>query len=116
MEEMKHSLEELPADYARLLDAHAKLHGKLFNRMRLDLGGGADHQRTTEELLQAVDLRESQPGADREGVRRRPLQHHLQHRPAAADACRESGAGPTFPAGPATSPTTATSPRPSPHT
>ena len=52
MEEMKHSLEELPADYGLLLDGHARLHGELFNRMRLDLGGGADHQRTTEELLE----------------------------------------------------------------
>jgi alpha-L-fucosidase 2 len=52
MEEMKQSLEELPADYRLLLDGHAKLHGKLFNRMRLDLGGGADRQRTTEELLE----------------------------------------------------------------
>ncbi len=52
MEEMKHSLAELPADYGRLLDGHARLHGELFNRMRLDLGGGADHQRTTEELLE----------------------------------------------------------------
>jgi len=52
VEAMKRSLAELPADYGRLLDDHAKLHGKLFNRMRLDLGGGADHQRTTEELLE----------------------------------------------------------------
>jgi len=52
IEEMKHSLEELPADYDLLLDGHAKLHGELFNRMRLDLGGGDDHQRTTEELLE----------------------------------------------------------------
>ena len=51
MEEMKDSLEELPADYADLLDRHARLHGAMFNRMRLDLGGGADHVRTTEELL-----------------------------------------------------------------
>ena len=51
IEEMKESLEALPADYDRLLDDHARLHGKLFNRMRLDLGGGEDHQRTTEELL-----------------------------------------------------------------
>ncbi len=51
IEEMQHSLGELPADYGRLLDGHARLHGELFNRMRLDLGGGADHQRTTEELL-----------------------------------------------------------------
>jgi hypothetical protein len=52
MAEMKHALEELPGDYGQLRDAHARLHGELFNRMRLDLGGGADHQRTTEELLE----------------------------------------------------------------
>jgi hypothetical protein len=34
------------------LGGHAKIHGPLFNRMRLDLGGGADRQRTTEELLE----------------------------------------------------------------
>jgi len=51
-EEMKQALETLPVDYRRLLDDHARLHGPLFNRMRLDLGGGADHQRTTEELLE----------------------------------------------------------------
>ena len=48
---METALAKLPDDYALLLQRHAKLHGKLFNRMRLDLGGGADHQRTTEELL-----------------------------------------------------------------
>ncbi len=52
LEEMTHSLKQLPADYGILVDDHAKLHGKLFNRMRLDLGGGADHQRTTEALLE----------------------------------------------------------------
>jgi alpha-L-fucosidase 2 len=51
LDEMKSSLATLPADYAKLLDGHAKIHGALFNRMRLDIGGGADHQRTTEELL-----------------------------------------------------------------
>lgn len=51
-EEMKRTLAPLPADYGLLLDEHAKLHGELFNRMRLNLGGGADHQRTTEELLE----------------------------------------------------------------
>ena len=50
---MAASLAELPADFGRLLEGHARLHGELFNRMRLDLGGGADHQRTTEELLEA---------------------------------------------------------------
>ena len=51
-EEMKRSLAKLPSDYNRLLDDHARLHGELFNRMRLDLGGGKDHGRTTEELLE----------------------------------------------------------------
>ena len=51
MKDMEASLAKLPADYGQLLQRHAKLHGELFNRMRLDLGGGADHQRTTEELL-----------------------------------------------------------------
>jgi len=50
--EMKSSLASLPADYATLLDGHAKIHGGLFNRMRLDIGGGPDHRRTTEELLE----------------------------------------------------------------
>jgi len=51
MKRMEAALAKLPDDYAQLLQRHAKLHGALFNRMRLDLGGGADHQRTTEELL-----------------------------------------------------------------
>jgi hypothetical protein len=51
IEAMKKSLDALPADYARLLERHAGIHGRLFNRMRLDLGGGADHRLTTEELL-----------------------------------------------------------------
>ena len=49
---MKQALAQLPADYGQLLNDHAKIHGELFNRMRLDLGGGADRQRTTEELLE----------------------------------------------------------------
>ena len=52
MEEMKHALAQLSADYGQLLDDHARIHGELFNRMRLDLGGGDDRQRTTEELLE----------------------------------------------------------------
>jgi hypothetical protein len=53
LEAMKASLAAIPADYAALLAGHAELHGRIFNRMRLDLGGGADHQRTTEELMEA---------------------------------------------------------------
>lgn len=50
---LEQNLAKLPDEYPRLLQRHAKLHGKLFNRMRLDLGGGADHGRTTEDLLAA---------------------------------------------------------------
>lgn len=51
-EAMKSSLESLPGDYSKLLTPHEKIHGELFNRMRLDVGGGSDHQRPTEELLE----------------------------------------------------------------
>ena len=51
MKNMEAALAKLPDDYALLLQRHAKLHGELFDRMRLDLGGGADHRRTTEELI-----------------------------------------------------------------
>jgi hypothetical protein len=52
LEEMKASLAKLPTDYQSLLDGHAKIHGALFNRVRLDLGGGADRQLTSEALLE----------------------------------------------------------------
>lgn len=48
---MKKDLLALPADYEALLRRHAVIHGGLFNRMRLDLGGGKDRDSTTEELL-----------------------------------------------------------------
>jgi hypothetical protein len=51
IEPTKKALAALPVDYASLLGRHAKIHGELFGRMRLDLGGGADHRLTTEELL-----------------------------------------------------------------
>ncbi len=47
----KSKLAALPADYDTLLARHVPLHGKLFNRMKLDLGGGADHQKPTEQLM-----------------------------------------------------------------
>lgn len=50
-ERMNKSMEKLPADYSALLSRHAVIHGKLFNRMRLDLGGGKDRYLTTEELM-----------------------------------------------------------------
>jgi alpha-L-fucosidase 2 len=51
MKSMEAALAKLPDNYSLLLQRHAELHGELFNRMRLDLGGGADHQRTTEDLI-----------------------------------------------------------------
>ncbi len=49
--ETTESLGNIPADYQRLLKRHQRIHGKMFNRMQLNIGGGADHQLTTEELL-----------------------------------------------------------------
>ena len=45
------TLSTLSTDYVALLAPHAKIHGELFNRVRLDLGGGADRVLTTDELL-----------------------------------------------------------------
>ena len=44
-------LAELGGDYKKLLSDHAAIHGEMFKRMRLDIGGGQDHQLTSEELL-----------------------------------------------------------------
>ena len=52
IEEAIKTLAGLPTDYQRLLQGHARIHGELFNRVRLDIGGGADHALTTEELLE----------------------------------------------------------------
>jgi alpha-L-fucosidase 2 len=47
----KARLATLSSDYAALLARHEKIHGELFRRMRLDIGGAADHGLTSEELL-----------------------------------------------------------------
>ncbi len=51
-ESMKKDLESVSTDYQALLSRHAKIHGGLFNRMKLDLGGGTDHLQTTEKLFE----------------------------------------------------------------
>jgi hypothetical protein len=48
---LKAGLEKLKPDYDALLARHAKVHGELFQRARLDLGGGLDRNLTSEELL-----------------------------------------------------------------
>lgn len=45
-------LAAVSADYESLLESHAAIHGDLFNRMKLDLGGGEDHQKPTERLME----------------------------------------------------------------
>ena len=51
LEIRRNHLAGLGTDYPTLLKRHAAIHGELFNRVRLDLGGGNDRQLTTEELL-----------------------------------------------------------------
>lgn len=44
-------LASVHSDYTRLLAPHEKIHRALFDRVRLDLGGGVDRALTTDELL-----------------------------------------------------------------
>lgn len=48
---LKKQLAKFKPDFAALLARHAELHGRLFNRCRLDLGGAADRGLTSEELI-----------------------------------------------------------------
>ncbi|MEI8288688.1 MAG: glycoside hydrolase N-terminal domain-containing protein [Verrucomicrobiota bacterium] len=48
---LKAGLEKIKPDFAALLARHAKVHGQLFNRARLDLGGGTDRKLASEQLL-----------------------------------------------------------------
>ncbi|MEI7900757.1 MAG: NPCBM/NEW2 domain-containing protein [bacterium] len=60
----------LPTDYGALFAPHAAAHGALFNRVTLDLGGGAERAKTTEELLGL---------AKKENVRRTALMEKMYH-------------------------------------
>jgi len=51
IEQTKDSLASISEDYETLLNRHKRIHGELFNRMRLDIGG-EEHHLTTEELLE----------------------------------------------------------------
>jgi len=48
---LRQRLEALPTDFAHLLDRHVPLHGALFNRVTLDLGGAQEREQASEELL-----------------------------------------------------------------
>ena len=49
---LKDKLAAVSTDYDALLKSHAAIHGGLFNRMKLDLGGGEDHNKPTEKLME----------------------------------------------------------------
>ncbi len=49
---LKNRLRALPQDYDTLLRPHAAEHGEIFNRVTLDLGGGDNRLRTSEDLLE----------------------------------------------------------------
>ena len=49
--QLQESLAGVAGDYAALLAPHAVAHGALFKRVALDLGGGAERAKPTEELL-----------------------------------------------------------------
>jgi hypothetical protein len=61
--QLKQSLAGVRAEYDVLFAPHAKAHGALFNRVALDLGGGADHGKTSEELLELAKREKRLPAA-----------------------------------------------------
>jgi len=53
---MGNRLAALGTDFDELLGRHSKIHGEIFNRTRLDLGGGKDHGLSSEALLKKSRL------------------------------------------------------------
>ncbi|MCD6333536.1 MAG: glycoside hydrolase family 95 protein, partial [Bacteroidales bacterium] len=53
MKSMLTRLKSINPDYEQMLTRHARIHGALFNRVRLDLGGRKDRKMTTEDLFQS---------------------------------------------------------------
>ena len=53
LEELKNGLEKIEPDFDALLRRHAEVHGGIFARSRLDLGGGANRDLSSEELIAA---------------------------------------------------------------
>ncbi len=51
-DELKAKLAAISTDYDALLKAHAAIHGAMFNRVKLDLDGGEDHKKPTEQLME----------------------------------------------------------------
>lgn len=51
IEVVKKALSEINPEFTALVERHSKIHGEIFNRSRLDLGGGSDPNLTSEELI-----------------------------------------------------------------
>lgn len=51
---LRRALADLPSEYEALLAPHAALHGAMFRRVTLDLGGNREAPRTSEELIEAA--------------------------------------------------------------
>jgi hypothetical protein len=60
---LKKSLDVAHPDYAALFAPHAKAHAALFNRSSLNLGGGADRAKATEDLLDQAKKEDTLPPA-----------------------------------------------------
>jgi hypothetical protein len=91
LEETRAKLAAMSGDYDTLLARHVAIHGEIFGRMRLDLGGKADHGLTSEELIARSTDDHLSPALVGEALRRRPLQHPLEHRRAAAHLAGRMG-------------------------
>ncbi len=49
--QIQKEIRKISANYDKLLQRHSKVHGEMFNRVRLDIGGGQDHKLTSEQLF-----------------------------------------------------------------
>lgn len=56
IKELKNELAKITPDYDALLKQHTKVHGEIFNRVRLDIAGGADHRLTIEQLFEKSNV------------------------------------------------------------
>ena len=63
MPQLMQSLASVPTDYDELFAPHAKAHGALFNRVALDLGGGAERALSPENLLVLANKEKCLPSA-----------------------------------------------------
>lgn len=50
-EQQKKELSAIKPDFEQLLQRHVKIHGAIYNRVKLDLGGNADYKLSSEELI-----------------------------------------------------------------